>query len=608
MDIVRWHQPDKENHDDEKQRAAQLITETGEIENRQSSWYEMNLWSATLYTNRELIGFRWGNTDATSELWPTNLRTENIIEEIGEAMLSKASSSPIRPALQPHGNSFKTERAVRLLDGFIWGVYRLTKSEIAAVEMFRDAFMAGLGCVRVDYDRRKKAVSVESVFFDNLVVDNRECANRAPPRTYRIRQVVPIASIEARYGVTISPQSKYVDYREVGDGYAVLVEAWRLPDSDGKGGYHMIAVHDQIIEEEKWKHDWVPLVFFHWQNRTSGFFCKSGVEQLIPYQVRQNELNDDIKSAQDIACRIRMLIHANSQIDLSQWDSDQGRFLMYSGMKPEELKIETRLQELYQERVTNKASAFSHMGVSETYANADLPQQIRADSSAGIREMRNMEDSRHLRLWTAFQEARLAIARMILLVLGEAGPGADEFTSVYHVHPDLPMKSLEWRAVKDLTKDKYSWTFEAVPASQTQPGPGRELLRDFVSRGLIREGSDAARQMATNPNLEWIEQCQTQALNDIRRHIMLMEEDDFEGPTEMTDTINGIPLVKANYHRLRNFEDIKESDEMVQNHIKWITMAAQIQLAATMPQAPNVPYAPMQAKAGTQAQPVYQPL
>lgn len=606
---TRWHKPDAENPDDKAQRAAHLIAETGEIENRQAGWHELNLWCATLYTNRELIGFRWGDTDATTEMWPTNLRTENIIEQIGEAMLSKGASSPIRPSLQPHGNSFKTERAVRLLDAFIWGVYRMVKADLAAAEMLRDAFISGLGCVRIAYDKNRKTVHCESVFFDNIVIDNRECANRAMPRTYRIRQVVPIATVEANFGISLDKNRlpKYVDYREVADGYCVLVEAWRLPNANGEGGYHMVAVHGHVIEESTWKHDWVPLVFLHWQDRTSGFVTKGGVEQLIPYQVRQNELNDDIKAAQDVACRIRLLIHANSQIDLSQWDSEQLRFLMYSGQKPEELRIDTRLAELYQERVTNKASAFSHMGVSEAYANADMPQQIRADSSAGIREMRNMEDSRHLRLWKAYEEARIAIARTILHVLS-ASKGADAFTSTYHpMRAGEKMKDIEWRAVKELEANKYSWTIEAVPASMTQPGAQRELLRDYTSRGLIREGSDASRMMVENPNYEYIEQAQTNALHDVRRHIMLMEEGEFEAPSEITDTINGITLVKSNIHRLRNFDDVPQDDPMIENHLKWIMIAAQIQLAATTP-APTTPYAPTQGQAGTQAQPVYQPL
>ena len=53
------------------------------------------------------------------------------------------------------------------------------------------------------------------------------------------------------------------------------------------------------------------------------------------------------------------------------------------------------------------------------------------DSSAAVREVRNMEDARHLRLWTNFEMARLDVSRKQLLMLS-IHPKADALTSVYH--------------------------------------------------------------------------------------------------------------------------------------------------------------------------------
>src|ERR1044071_6410180 len=158
-----WWAPNESipKEEDEKRRANALRLETQAIENRQSAWHDLNLWNSTLYTNRELIGFRWGESNADRELWPTNLRTENIVEEIGEAMLSKASSAPLKPGLVPRGNSYKIERAVRLLDTFLYCLWRQIEAENACVQMFRDAYMAGLGCVKVSYDKKKKTVGCE---------------------------------------------------------------------------------------------------------------------------------------------------------------------------------------------------------------------------------------------------------------------------------------------------------------------------------------------------------------------------------------------------------------------------------------------------------------
>lgn len=603
---VQWWVPDKDNPDDEAYRAGALLEETALIEQRQSAWYELALWNATLYTNRELPAFKWGNLDeADTELWPTNLRTENLVAEVGEAMLSKASSSPLKPSLVPHGNSYKTERAVRLLDQFIFGVWRQVKAEDAAVQMFRDAFMSGVGCVRVSYDRRSKALHVDPVFFDSLVVDNRECANRRPPKVVRIREVLPRAEVETRYGVELGKQGQYHQARVVADGWVVVVTAYRMPDPDGKGGRITTVACDKVLSDTAWKHDWLPLVFFHWQDRTSGFFPPSGVEQVVPYQVIQNELNDAITESQDIRCHPRLLVNANSHIDVSQWDNAAGRFLMWSGSEPVPFVWQTELGELYQERERNRGRCFSHMGLSEMFANADLPDQVRMDSSAGIREFRNMEDGRHLRLWTNFEAARLRIAEAILNVLS-ISPDADAFTTSYHPgSARVSAKNIPYAAVKDLTRDQFSWTMEATPLSAMSPAARREVIRDWTSRGLIEIGSDEARRMEGDPNLERIEELELASADDILRHMHILEGDEetppgYEAPTELTNTTLGIKKISANYHRLKKYPDVPP--EILQNHIKWVVAAVSIQQQAVQPPpAPMTAFQPTQGVAGTSA-------
>ncbi len=605
---VQWWTPGEPGDEDaDAHRVGALLEETALIEQRQNAQHELSLWNATLYTNRVLPGFRWGDLEAESELWPTNLRTENIVAEIGEAFLSKASSSPLKPTPVPIGHSYKVERAVRMMDQFIFGVWRQTRAEDACVQMFRDAYMSSVGCVRVSYEKRTGALSVERVFFDNVIIDNRECPDGRPPRTYRIRQVVPRADVEAKYGVQLGKQGKYHESRAVADGWVVVVEAWRLPGPDGKGGRYTVASCGQLLEDTAWKHDWVPLVFFHWQDRTSGWFTQSGVEQVVPFQVLQNELNDDIREAQDITCRPRMLVNANSMIDVNNWDSKAGRFLLWSGSEPKPLQWPTAIAELYAERERNRAAAFSHMGLSEMYANADMPQGNRMDSSAAVREVRNMEDSRHLRMWTNFEFARMQVARAILNVLS-ISKGADAFATTYFPGGKSSGKRIPWEAVKTLTEEQFTWTLEAVPASSMSPAARRELVRDFVSRGQLQLGSPEARRMEGNPNLERIEDLELASHEDILRHLEILEKGEYEAPSELTNTVAGVPIVNANYHRLKQFVDedgVSDVDDSVfQNHIKWIVAAVSIQQAATQPppQPQQLqPFAPTQGMPGTSA-------
>ncbi len=617
---VRWFEPGSSTSSDaamdKRDRAEALVAETAAIEMRQSTWHETNLWNASLFCNRELVGFRWGTIEAHGELIPKDLRSENLIEEIGESLLAKASSSPLIPSMVPHGRSLKVERAVRQLQEFIQGVWMHIKAEEAAVQGFLDAFIAGLCCVRVGWDENTESVLAETVFFDNVIIDNRECSNRTPPRHYRIRQVMPRSVVEARYGINLEKQQgKYVDHRQIGEGWVVLVEGFRLPDADGNGGYHMVSSCGVALVDEEWKHRWVPLAFFHFRDPVSGFFPRSGVEMLVPYQMRMNELNDAIEESQDITCRPRILSHGSTNIDVSQWDNEAGRILGYTGVKPEPFEWRTDLQTLLNERERVRETAHAYMGLSMMTSQAEMPQQVRLDSSAGVREFRNMEDARHLRMWTRFEAFRMEIAKLILLVLG-AGEGSESYTATYFPGGSRARaQKIPYKAVKTVMADQYSWSMEAVPLSTMSPAARRETIRDWSSRQLLLPGEE--RRMEGNPNLERIEDLEMASIDDIYRHMRLLESGEYEAPTVLTNLTYGIPRITQNFHYLKDFDGDNEGDEVDPEvliaHQQWIATAVGIQQSAiaalqqqqaaqaAAQQQQGASFAPSQATPGTAA-------
>jgi hypothetical protein len=282
---------------------------------------------------------------------------------------------------------------------------------------------------------------------------------------------------------------------------------------------------------------------------------------------------------------------------------------MYAGQKPEPFEWRTQLSDLYHERDRNYGKAFSHAGVSEMFANADLPQQVRLDSSAGVREARNMEDSRHLRRWMRYEKFRLSVARTMLRVL-RTKRGATAFTTYYHPGGSkISAKEIPWEAVKTVLDDQFSWTFEAVPLSMMQPAARRELIRDWVSRNLIDDSE--ARRMEGNTNLERTEDLELASYDDVHAHLEILEDGDFEAPTELTNLTYGVKRVTQNYHRLKRMEDVE--DKVIENHLRWIAKATSIQQDAVNRQQQQAmqdaqaqqatSFAPSQSAPGTSAAP-----
>ncbi len=587
----------------QRNRAATILQDTENIETRQFAWHELNLWYSTLLTGRSLPGFRWGAEGVDDgELTPVDLRTENLVENVGQTFLAKAASSPLRPTLVPHGASWKTAKNVKLADKFLFGVWRQTHAEDMALQLFNDTYATGLGCLQVCFEKGDKAVSVESVFTDNVIIDNRECAGRAQPRTYRIRKPVHRSVLEEMYQKKLAkPKREYMPRRARGKDWEIVVEIWRLPDADGKNGYHGVVACGEILAEEEWTESWVPLVFMHWTPRYSGFMTKGGIEQVVPYQVRHNELNDTIEKAQRIACRPALVAPASTQFDWSQWDTDNiGGILLYHGMEPRDLKMSSNLTELYGERERNKAACYSHMGLSEMFAMGDLPQQVRMDSSAGMREARNMEDARHLWLWRNYERARLDLARTIMRVLGRADDSA--FVSIYKPYAATTSgRKIAWEAIRDLNDDCYTWEMAAASLAQQTPAARRETLRDWRSRG---ENQASGGEMISNPDLERLEDLEIAAEEDIERHIEILENEEYEAPDVLTDTSKGLMMVKANYHRLLRYEDLDQSHPIIKNHRRWLVDAA-ARIASAMPAPQPVPqlapFQPTQGMPGTSA-------
>ena len=593
-----WFEENEHDPDDKRNRAVALINETAAIETRQSSWHNLNLWNTTLYTNRQIPGMRWGAITVESEMFPVDLRSENLIQSIGEALLAKACSSPLKPTPVATGRSYKAERAVRVLDRFISAAWHHVRAETAAVEAFLDAFISGIGAVRIAWDTDSKSLTTESVFFDNIIIDNRESNNRQNPRHYRIRQVVPKSTIVARYpNAKFEDQERYVDHRDVAADWVVVVEAWRLP-AKGSLGRHTIACCGVMLVDEVWSHSWVPLAFFKWDYNVSGFFGRSGVEMLVPFQIIMNELNEDIRAGQDVACRPRMLYHTGSNLDINQWDTEVGRLLGWSGtesMRPMPLVWPSNLMELYQERERVRTAANMYMGLSTAFSQQDMPNGFRADSSQGVREWRNMEDARHLHRWTRYEEFRLEIAKLMMEVLG-ASKGASEYTVNYR-RGRLPTASIPFEEVQTLTKDApYEWQLEATPLNLMSPAASREIIRDFSSRGLVDQGE--SKRMTGVPNINRIDDLEMASYDDILRHLDLLESGKYEPPTVLTNLPYGIPRVTQNMHRLRNYEDVTQA--VINAHLNWVLEGLAIQQNAANQQAQAM-------YQGQQGPPAFQP-
>lgn len=599
--LVPWWDADKDEDERgytkeqlEERRARHLVAETAAIEQRQRSLHELNLWNATLYSNRQLQGFFWGaNQMAQESAWtPSNLITENLVLSIGDAMLSRAATSPTRVVPTPRGADFETYQTVRKLDRWLSGMWRELEVEDLHLAMFLDAFISGHSVIRYDWDPDKKKLCANRVFFDNLVVDNAECTNASEPRTVRIRQILPQCEVEERYETTFSKEELargYTNYRAVGEGWVPVVEAWRK----GPEGRHTVACCGKLLVDEPWEEDWTPLVMFFWSPWQAGFYRASGVEQVVPYQVRLNEINEVIRDAQDLMARPRILVHTGSNVDVNAIDNLIGRIIKYTGVKPEALTWDAISGELYNERDRLVRSCFEFFGMSQMTAQAQLPSGVRLDSSAAVREFRVQEDQRFLHLWRRFEALRIHSARTMIRVMTKYNGTGKTYWSMGTKGFG---EEIDWEDVKELDENCYIWSLEPASLATQSPAARMDTLNTWVANQWITP--ERAGVLSGNPDLEGVMAMETATQDDIKGAVEEMEKGNYEPPDPTQNLVFGVPFVTTNLARLRRMtaSDPAKLATARELHIRWLRAALAITNPVTdaeessmAPAAPTMP-------------------
>lgn len=567
-----WYVHEDDDEYSKQQRAKDLFATTAAIEQDQSQWYQFALYNSVLFNNRAISGFSSGvNEPSTVGLTPSNMLTENLIQSKGETLIAKAASSPVRPVLYPRGASFKTYRRVREANKWIQGSWKSLRAELKCLLAFTDAFESGIGCIKVEWDAQDEALCIENVFYDNLVINNRECANREQPLEYRLRTTVPIEAVERRWpGVEFDPNvlnRDHVRHRQLRDGWTVMVEAWRLP-SYGCPGRHVVAVGGTLVVDEEWDHPTTNLVFFTPYPPTTGFYGRSGVEKLIPHQLRLNRLNEVIEDAQDLVCRPRLLAHAGSRFSVAQLDNRVAKALFYTGIEPKPLNWSTNMAELYEERERTRRVSGEDIGLSEMSSSAVLPQGVRLDSSQGVKQFRNMEDGRHLPVWMRYEEFRLEVARKIVEVM-IWNPGANPKT-VFQGGGRARIETIDFEALRDLEEEEFTWSLEALPASSASPAVQRDDLEQAAAGGQVPQGS---LSLTSLPDAEFLDQVRTSGSDYARFVVEEAQEGRVVTPDPVSHNIElTVLFMRASLRMLLQMEDVDR--EVILAHESYIRQAA----------------------------------
>lgn len=565
-----------------EQRATAMLAHAADIETRHQEQHENNLLYGQMYSNREMPSFDWGfGVASDTSLSAVSRLSENLGMSIVDTFVSQIGKMRPKASVVLKGAPWGLRKAAQRADRWLYATFLHLDIYSKGKQIFRDAAIFSFGCARVDLGAGNR-LTVQRIFPDDVQIDNRECLSGQEPIHVFIRQVMTLSEARSRFNLEDDELRKaggarYLAYRGHGPEHVVVVEGWRraIRNEEGKlqPGYHMVAIEGKCISESKWTEEWLPLVFFHWEPATNGWYNPSVMERIFPYQLRLNEVNERIREAQDVMAVPRILVPIGAQLNVHQVTNEIGKFIRYSGpQKPEALNWSAASAEVYGERDRIVRSCYEFMGISQMSAQAKAPENARWDSSAAFREFSQIEQARFTDLSQRFEQFYLNLAKAVMRIMHKYGGRMKQEVRTY-VQGRYKTRSqvIDWGQI-NLDDNNYFLTLDASSSMNQTPAARLDALEQMRARGEIT--AEEYQQHLLNPDLENLASLTTASAEDIDRVIDLLENEDYEAPSELQDLVMGLERVHKAYLGLRLWDDVPR--EVFENFEAWMLAAKSI--------------------------------
>lgn len=552
------------------------------VENRQFAHHQRLLFNAEKYGNREITGFDWGwGNQRHTSLTPENEGLDSVVVSVVEALIAEVGKTKIKARPKTKRASFKLRRASRKLDRYLYAEGKRLDLWEKCKQAFEDSCWGEVGFLYWDWteDDDDAGVFCERVFPDEFIVNNDECYAEPDPYQIARRRAMHVDEVIEAFGQHLDDDDKqrlreeamhnadtgWIAERGPGPGFIMVVEGHRLP-CGGKPGKHVIGTGTLTIFEEPWDEDYFPYTWFHFSKPVSGFYCKSAVERAWPWQRRLDELNADIRDAQDLACRMRIWAPTGGKIDIKQLTNRMGKVIQ-SAVEPKPLNWTTNVQELYEERRRCKEECFADFGISQMSAQSKLPPGSRLDSARAINEHAEQTSGRLVDLSQRYERFQLQCFDMIVKMSERAHKQGKKLKTTWVA--GRRVEEINWDDI-DYARDRYVLQVEPSSTFNESLAAHTEDIDKLVQAGIITP-EEYLSQRAT-PDTERQIALTVAAVENLFLTIEKIENGEYVPPSPLQDLVKGVQLVHFHYLDLCNeYDDVPES--VKQDLILWVLQA-----------------------------------
>lgn len=382
----------------------------------------------------------------------------NLCRSATDTLVAKVAKHRPLPQVLANRGDWSDQKRAKKCSQFLEGQFHESRIfEKHHKLVVRDAAIFSRGLLYVWRDGKK--VIVERTYPWEVLADPWDSYYGEPRTIYRIRSMdvhVAVArfarksdgSKHAGKAAAIMSAGK-IDRAKLDDtsqtvARVEILEAWRLPDAEGKDGLYAVVVDGATLYTQPWKHDFFPFARMHYSDPVTGYEGQGLVEQLEGYQHDINMMASSISESHRVLGHTLITVPDNAGISKTEFRNGIGWLLYHRpGGTPGVFQPQPIHPSVYQRLHDLMQDGLGDAGISALSARSQKPAGVEA--AVALQTLDDIETERFILFGRSYESWCLDVARLMIAANKEI---ADEYGEL---EVRVPMKdgllALKWTDV-----------------------------------------------------------------------------------------------------------------------------------------------------------------
>lgn len=527
----------------------------------------------------------------------------NVVQSTINTLHSKMCKRKERVRFLTNGGSWELQRKAQKMDRLIYGVFMDAQVHEQNMKQTLDSYWAGSGFVAVTHKivKNKIKILVDRVNPAEIVVDFQDAEN-GNPRCLRRVKAVSVDLLKSAYPQYES-RIELLTSQNTADSYdsvsrqVLVAEAWHLPDDNGNGGRHVLAIKNAILAEENYEHFEFPIIKQDYIWPPFGYYGIGIAELLMTHQRELDALVQYRQLCLKRGANPRTYVERSSNVSIDQLTNAPNAIVEYSGTLPQQEvrppyagELARDIEEIYQK-------AYNEAGISQLSAMSSKPAGL--NSGKAIREYSDIESERFQTAGQNRQLAHIEIAKAIIREIETINQrnksGNEKYKNAKQtiMSYDKEFGLEEYRFSDfDLPSDEYLIQLHNASMFPQRPEGQLEFAQELASAGLIDQTD--ALELLDFPDTQTVLNRNLSAQRYARQTIeKILDEETFIAPDPYEDHARNFSIATKYYAeaKLKGLDEVKLSllRQYLDANDRFIKMAQEAQMAQQQAMQPPMP-------------------